>query len=192
VQCRTGIVRVRCRTIRDGDRPRVSRAGGRFDRRFRVTSVGWESGDGEPVDLAALPQRFHAKVEVRWSDMDVFQHINHARMVTLLEEARIPWLFEEGRPTAGLRSGCVLTDLHVRYKSQLRHEDTPLDVAMWIRQLRAVDFTVGYEVRGSGVAPDVAPAVLATTQLAAFDIDTQRLRRLTAAERAYLSQWKAG
>ena len=31
--------------------------------------------------------------------------------------------------------------------------------------------------------------VTATTQLAAFDIDTQRLRRLTPAEKEYLSQW---
>ncbi|TQM25524.1 acyl-CoA thioester hydrolase [Nocardia bhagyanarayanae] len=136
-----------------------------------------------------LPKRFHAKVEIRWSDMDVFQHVNHARMVTLLEEARIPWLFEEGRPTSSLRSGCVLADLRVRYRGQLRHEDTPLDIAMWIEQLRAVDFTVGYEVRANGAAPDSPPAVLATTQLAAFDIDTQRLRRLTEPEREYLAGW---
>jgi acyl-CoA thioester hydrolase len=141
------------------------------------------------VVAAVLPERFHTKVEVRWSDMDVFQHINHARMVTLLEEARIPWLFEDGRPTATLGRGCVLTDLHVRYKSQLRHEDTPLDVAMWIKQLRAVDFTIGYEVRANGVPQDDPAAVLATTQMAAFDIDTQRLRRLTSDERDYLSQW---
>nr|WP_281070631.1 thioesterase family protein [Nocardia goodfellowii] len=137
-----------------------------------------------------LPKRFHAKVEVRWSDMDAFQHVNHARMVTLLEEARIPWLFDDGRPTVALREGCVLADLHVRYRGQLRHEDTPLDVAMWIEQLRAVDFTVGYEVRAAGAAPDSPPAVTASTQLAAFDIQTQRLRRLTEGEREYLSEWK--
>ncbi len=136
-----------------------------------------------------LPKRFHARVEVRWSDMDVFQHVNHARMVTLLEEARIPWLFEDGRPTESLRAGCVLADLRVRYRGQLRHEDTPLDIAMWIEQLRAVDFTVGYEVRANGAAPDSAPAVVASTQIAAFDIETQRLRRLTDGERDYLSEW---
>ncbi|WP_431950210.1 acyl-CoA thioesterase [Nocardia lijiangensis] len=148
------------------------------------------NGDGKSYGGSVLlPKRFHAKVEIRWSDMDVFQHVNHARMVTLLEEARIPWLFEEGRPTAALRSGCVLADLRVRYRGQLRHEDTPLDIAMWIEQLRAVDFTVGYEVRANGAAPDSPPAVLATTQLAAFDIDTQRLRRLTDTERDYLTEW---
>ncbi|WP_267467641.1 acyl-CoA thioesterase [Nocardia transvalensis] len=144
---------------------------------------------GAAHGTVVLPRRFHAKVEVRWSDMDAFQHINHARMVTLLEEARIPWLFDD-RPTSGLRTGCVMVDLHVRYKGQLRHEDTPLDVAMWIEQMRAVDFTIGYEVRANGVAPDSPPAVIASTQLAAFDIDTQRLRRLTTVEREYLAQWK--
>ncbi len=155
-----------------------------------MTSGESPAGNGSAPGAGVLPKRFHTKVEVRWSDMDAFQHINHARMVTLLEEARIPWLFDD-RPTSGLRSGCVMVDLHVRYRGQLRHEDTPLDVAMWIEQMRAVDFTIGYEVRANGVAPDAPPAIIASTQLAAFDIDTQRLRRLTAIEREYLSQWKA-
>ncbi|MEU4313170.1 thioesterase family protein [Nocardia sp. NPDC024068] len=142
--------------------------------------------------VAAAPaRRFHTSVHVRWSDMDVFQHVNHARMVTLLEEARIPWLFGDDRPTVALRDGCVLVDLHVKYRSQLRHEDTPLDIAMWIERLRAVDFTVAYEVRAAGSAPGTPAAVTATTQLAAFDIDSQRLRRLSLPERDYLAQWKA-
>lgn len=141
------------------------------------------------VPAAASPRRFHTAVHVRWSDMDVFQHVNHARMVTLLEEARIPWLFEDDRPTVALRNGCVLADLHVKYRGQLRHEDTPLDIAMWIEQLRAVDFTVAYEVRAAGAAPGSPAAVTATTQLAAFDIETQRLRRLSGPEREYLAQW---
>ncbi|WP_373889248.1 acyl-CoA thioesterase [Nocardia sp. XZ_19_369] len=136
-----------------------------------------------------LPKRFHTQVEVRWSDMDAFQHVNHARMVTLLEEARIPWLLEPGRPTAALGTGCVLADLRVRYRGQLRHEDTPLDIAMWIEQLRAVDFTIGYEVRAASAAPDSPAAVIASTQIAAFDMSAQRLRRLTDAERDYLAEW---
>ena len=35
---------------------------------------------------------FVAPVHVRWSDIDMYQHINHATMVTILEEARIPFL----------------------------------------------------------------------------------------------------
>ncbi|WP_138998764.1 acyl-CoA thioesterase [Rhodococcus zopfii] len=133
---------------------------------------------------------FRTEVVVRWSDMDAFQHVNHARMVTLLEEARIPWLFADGRPTVSLRDGAVIADLHVRYRGQLRHEDSPLDVVMWTEQVRAVDFTIGYEVRPGGAPVDTPPAIVASTQIAAFDIDTQRLRRLTAAEREFLQRWR--
>lgn len=133
---------------------------------------------------------FHTEVTVRWSDMDVFQHINHARMVTLLEEARIPWLFADGRPTMALRDGAVIADLHVRYRGQLRHEDSPLDVMMWTEQVRAVDFTIGYEVRPGGAPADSTPAVVASTQIAAFDLTTQRLRRLTDTEREFLLRWR--
>ncbi|MCK0092373.1 acyl-CoA thioesterase [Rhodococcus sp. F64268] len=133
---------------------------------------------------------FHTEVTVRWSDMDVFQHINHARMVTLLEEARIPWLFADGRPTQSLREGAVIADLHVRYRRQLRHDDGPLDVMMWTEKVRAVDFTIGYEVRPGGAPADAAPSIVASTQIAAFDIDAQKLRRLTDEERAYLLRWQ--
>jgi acyl-CoA thioester hydrolase len=39
-----------------------------------------------------LSAGFVAPVPVRWSDIDMYQHINHATMVTLLEEARVPFL----------------------------------------------------------------------------------------------------
>ncbi|WP_268960970.1 acyl-CoA thioesterase [Rhodococcus spongiicola] len=135
---------------------------------------------------------FHTRVVVRWSDMDAFQHINHARMVTLLEEARVPLLFEEGLPTATLRDGAVIADLHVRYRGQLRHDDSPLDVLMWVEQIRAVDFTLAYEVRPGGAAASTPPSIVASTQIAAFDISTQRLRRLAESERGYLEQLKRG
>jgi len=130
------------------------------------------------------------KVPVRWSDMDVYAHINHARMVTLLEEARIPWLFYDGRPTASLREGCLVTDLHVRYQAQLRHSEGPIEVTMYVQRLRAVDFTVGYEVRASGADPASKPAVVASTQLVAFDVDAQRIARLSPEQKDYLAEFR--
>ncbi len=129
------------------------------------------------------------QVPVRWSDMDVFAHINHARMVTLLEEARIPWLFYEDKPTQPMAKGCLVADLHVKYQGQIRHEESPISVTMFVERVRAVDFTVGYEVRPYGAAPDSKPAVVATTQLVSFDIDTQRPRRLPPEEKEYLQSF---
>lgn len=104
-------------------------------------------------------------------------------MVTLIEEARIPWLFYDERPTATLRDGCVVTDLHVKYRAQIRHSESPIEVTMYVEHLRAVDFTVGYEVRPAGADPTSNPAVVASTQLVSFDVENQRLRRLTEPRR---------
>lgn len=135
------------------------------------------------------PDGYVVQVPVRWSDMDVFAHINHARMVTLLEEARIPWLFYDDKPTHPMRKGCLVADLHVKYQGQIRHDQSPISVTMFVERVRAVDFTVGYEVRPHGADPDSKPSVVASTQLVSFDIETQRPRRIPPAEKEYLQSF---
>ncbi len=142
-----------------------------------------------PEEGVRVGNGYLVKVPVRWSDMDVFQHINHARMVTLIEEARIPWLFYDERPTAPLREGCVVVDMHIKYQAQLRHDQGPIEVLMHVEKVRSVDFIVGYEVRPAGAGLDTKPAVVASTHLASFAIDTQRPRRMTDAEKDYLREF---
>lgn len=131
---------------------------------------------------------FVASVPVRWSDIDMYQHVNHAVMVTILEEARVPFLspaFAVDITTVGL----LIAEVKIGYKGQLRLTDSPLQVTMWVSRLRAVDFNIGYEVRSASAAPDSKPAVIAETQLAAFSIDEQKLVRLSPEHRAYLERW---
>ena len=131
---------------------------------------------------------FTTDVRVRWSDIDMYQHINHATMVTILEEARVDFLrepFAEDVATIGL----LIHEVRVLYKGQLRLVDSPLQVTMWTKRLRAVDFTLCYEVRPVEAAPDSKPAVIAETQLAAVHIEEQRLVRLSAMHREHLQRW---
>ena len=60
--------------------------------------------------------------------------------------------------------------------------DSPLQVTMWSKRVRAVDFTIGYEVRSVRAPADSKPSVIAETQLAAVHIKEQRLQRLSAAQ----------
>ena len=132
---------------------------------------------------------FTTGVHVRWSDIDMYQHINHATMVTILEEARVDFLrepFAEDIATTGL----LIHEVQVLYKGQLRLADSPLQVTMWTKRLRAVDFTLGYEVRSLTAEPDSRPAVMAETQLAAVHIEEQRLVRLSPKHREYLQRWQ--
>lgn len=135
-----------------------------------------------------MAERFTTGVHVRWSDIDMYQHVNHATMVTILEEARVDFLrepFADDIKTIGL----LIHEVQVLYKGQLRLVDSPLKVSMWTKRLRAVDFTLGYEVRSVGADPASKPAVIAETQLAAVHIEEQRLVRLSEKHREYLQRW---
>ncbi|MCV7444008.1 thioesterase [Mycobacterium paraense] len=129
-----------------------------------------------------------APVPVRWSDIDMYQHINHATMVTILEEARVLFLQE---PFAAdiTTIGLLIADVRVTYRGQLRLTDSPLQVTIWSKKVRTVDFTLGYEVRSVNADPASKPAVIAETQLAAVHIEEQRLVRLSPHHREYLQRW---
>jgi acyl-CoA thioester hydrolase len=149
------------------------------------------SDDAEPSDEEERRIEnagFVAPVHVRWSDIDMYQHINHATMVTILEEARVPFLRE---PFAAdiTTTGLFIADVRVTYRGQLRLIDSPLQVTIWVKRLRAVDFTLGYEVRSVNADSDSKPAVIGETQLAAFHVDEQRLLRLAPHHREYLQRW---
>ncbi len=118
----------------------------------------------------------------------MYQHINHATMVTILEEARIPFLREPfGAEITTI--GLLIHEVKILYKGQLRLIDSPLQVTMWSKRVRAVDFTIGYEVRPVHSSPDTKPSVIAETQLAAVHIEEQRLQRLSEEQREYLQCW---
>lgn len=134
------------------------------------------------------PIGFVTPVPVRWSDIDMYQHINHATMVTILEEARVPFLADAFGATI-TTTGLLIAEVKVSYKGQLRLVDSPLQVTIWVNRLRAVDFTLGYEVRSVKADPQSRAAVIAETQLAAFDIDEQKLVRLAPSHREYLQRW---
>jgi acyl-CoA thioester hydrolase len=109
-------------------------------------------------------------------------------MVTILEEARVPFLSDAFGATI-TTTGLLIAEVKVAYKGQLRLIDSPLQVTIWVNRLRAVDFTLGYEVRSVTADPDSRPAVIAETLLAAFDIDEQKLVRLSPQHREYLQRW---
>lgn len=145
--------------------------------------------DDERLAQRASTLAFVAAVPVRWSDIDMYQHINHATMVTILEEARIPFLREPfGAEITTI--GLLIAEVNIAYKGQLRLIDSPLQVTMFSKRVRAVDFTIGYEVRPAHATPNTKPSVIADTQLAAVHINEQRLQRLTPAQREYLSRYQ--
>jgi acyl-CoA thioester hydrolase len=135
---------------------------------------------------------FVAHVAVRWTDQDVFQHVNHAVTVTLLEEARIQLVFDEAAAegVSGFATGLLVTGLSVDYKRQISYGPRRLRVTMTVDDMRAAAFRIRYAMH-DGPAEGDAVAVTAETRLAAFDLAAQRPRRLTPEEREFLGRWAA-
>lgn len=135
---------------------------------------------------------FIAQVAVRWTDQDVFRHVNHAVAVTLLEEARIQLVFDAAgaQGVSGFAAGLLVTGLSVDYKRQISYRSRRLRVAMTVDDMRAAAFRIRY-VMHEGPEEGDAVAVTAETRLATFDLDAQRPRRLTPEERAFLGRWAA-
>ncbi len=134
--------------------------------------------------------RFVSHVPLRWTDQDAYRHLNHARAVTLLEEARIDLFFAAAADSGvgGFATGLLVVELGVRYRRQISYRPEPLLVEMWVDQVRAASFRISYALHDGSSETDPV-AIEATTGMALFDLEGQRPRRITGDERAFLEKW---
>nr|WP_239029322.1 acyl-CoA thioesterase [Pseudonocardia acidicola] len=130
---------------------------------------------------------------MRWTDQDSYRHLNHARTVTLLEEARIELFFGAAGDAGitGFADGLLVAGLEVDYRRQIPYRSQPLRVTMWVHEVRAASFSIDYEMHDGPDETDPV-AVGARTRMAIVDLDAQRPRRLTAPEREFLGRWADG
>ncbi|MEH0593808.1 thioesterase family protein [Streptomyces scabiei] len=119
---------------------------------------------------------------LRWADMDAYGHVNNVVFFRYLEEARIDFLF---RPEKDFKQGSVVARHEIDYKRQLVHRHKPVDIELWVTEIRAASFTITYEVKD----PEQV-YVRASTVIVPFDFATQRPRRITADERAFLEEYR--
>lgn len=114
--------------------------------------------------------------------MDAYGHVNNAVFIRYLEEARIDFL---NRPEKNFKQGSVVARHEIDYRRQLVHRHRPVDIELWVTQIRAASFTITYEVKdGDHVY------VTASTVVVPFDFEAQRPRRITAEERAFLEEYR--
>ncbi|MCW5251732.1 MULTISPECIES: acyl-CoA thioesterase [unclassified Streptomyces] len=119
---------------------------------------------------------------LRWADMDVYGHVNNVVFLRYLEEARIDFLF---RPDKEFKQGSVVARHEIDYKRQLVHRHAPVDIELWVTEIRAASFTLTYEVKDGDLV-----YVRASTVIVPFDFEAQRPRRLTEEEREFLREYR--
>jgi acyl-CoA thioester hydrolase len=129
--------------------------------------------------------RHTVAVPMRWSDMDAYQHVNNVAFLGYFETARVDLFFDHPTHDAetGLRRGIVVAAHEITYKRPVVYDAEPLQVQIWVSGIRSAAFTCHYELFDHGQL-----AVTGSTVLVPFDFATNRPRRLTPEERAFLER----
>jgi acyl-CoA thioester hydrolase len=117
--------------------------------------------------------------------MDVYGHVNNARFLTLYEEARVAMMFTGAREVGltSLEEGVVIARHEVDYLRPVDFGDA-VRIDMWLEEIKASRFVVGYELFDGDVVASRARSVCVP-----FDLAAGRPRRLSDAEREFLTPW---
>jgi acyl-CoA thioester hydrolase len=117
--------------------------------------------------------------------MDIYGHVNNARILTLYEEARVDLMFTVARERGltSFEAGIVISRHEVDYLRPVDHGD-PVRIEMWVEEIRPSRFTVAYELFDDGQVASRARSVCVP-----FDLERGAPRRLTEAERSFLREW---
>lgn len=141
--------------------------------------------------------RLHVPTPLRWSDLDAYGHVNNARMLSLLEEARIVafWVSDDtsehavGASTAvidaspGANTVTLIARQEIEYLAPIPYQRQPLDIELWIGHMGGASLDVCYEVYSpAGVQPR-ALYTRAVTTIVLVDATNERPRRIDERER---------
>jgi acyl-CoA thioester hydrolase len=88
---------------------------------------------------------------VRWSEVDAFQHVNHATYLEWYEDLRIRYMAACGLTLTMDTPGLVLARIQVEYLKPLRFEDEVLVTAR-VTSLRTRSFMMDYATWKQGCA----------------------------------------
>jgi acyl-CoA thioester hydrolase len=124
---------------------------------------------------------------IRWDDIDAFGHVNNAKYLTYIQEARFQWSFyqyaaKNEKPTL---VEMVVAKAEVDYLVPIYEGGRFYNVNLWVESIGNSSFVMGYEVVGDNA---VVHAKVKTVQVA-VSLETKKSRPLTEPEREFLAQY---
>ena len=124
---------------------------------------------------------------VRWDDIDAFGHVNNAKYLTYIQEARFQWSYyqyaaKNEKPTL---VEMVVAKAEVDYLVPIYEGGKFYDVNLWVESIGNSSFVMGYEVVGYN---GVVHAKVKSVQVA-VSLETKKSRPLTDPEREFLTQY---
>ncbi|HEX6516564.1 MAG TPA: thioesterase family protein [Nocardioidaceae bacterium] len=131
--------------------------------------------------------RHRYECHVRFSDVDIYRHVNNVKYFEYYQEARLAFLSTLGRHETRGRFSVVVARIQVDYRRPLLFRPEPYVVETWIEDVGRSSYTLGSEIKDDDSVVSSARAVLV-----GFDRRRQASRELTDDERDRLRAVMAG
>ena len=126
---------------------------------------------------------------VRFSDVDVYGHVNNVKYFEYYQEARIAFLLSlgDGELQTGTSLRQVVAGVDVDYKRPILFRPEPYVVQTWVTRIGTSSYDMASQiVDPAGEGQDGALYSRAQVRMVTFDTTTQRSRPLQDDERARL------
>ncbi|CUR58238.1 Thioesterase superfamily protein [metagenome] len=135
----------------------------------------------KPAPARPAPHR-HYPVQVRFSDVDVYGHVNNVKYFEYFQEARISYLSRLAESAGGLDdASVVIAHTEVDYKIPILFRPEPYDAWTWVSRVGNSSFVLESEIRDGDTVLSRCRVAVVT-----FDPETQRSRAPSAAYREML------
>jgi acyl-CoA thioester hydrolase len=126
---------------------------------------------------------FEKRIEIRWADVDAYQHVNNAVYLNYLEEGRDAFM-EQAFAGVSDMWAWVLARVAIDFRRELRLEDDVAVVSVSVARIGNASLTLREEIR----SPQGWLAAEAESVVVARDQETGASRPMTDAEREALER----
>ena len=126
--------------------------------------------------------RHRYELHVRFSDVDVYRHVNNVKYFEYYQEARLAFLGSLGRlDGVGSDFSVVVARIGVEYRKPILFRAEPYVVETWVTRVGTSSYILGSEIKDGDTVLSSAEVVAVR-----FDRHRQRAHPLTEEDRALL------
>jgi acyl-CoA thioester hydrolase len=132
--------------------------------------------------------KFSIPIAVRYGDLDPQWHVNNARYLTFLEQARLSYLKELGlfQGNHFLNFPLIVADIHIRYLAPIMPDQS---IRVWMRteKIGNKSLEFSYEIRDDATQQVLARA---ETIMVTYDYNQQKTIPVSAEWRSVISSFE--
>ena len=124
---------------------------------------------------------------VRWDDIDAFGHVNNAKYLTYIQEARFQWAYYQyiARGETATLIEMVVARNEIDYLVPIYEGGRFYDINLWVESIGTSSCVLGYEIVG---ADGVVHAKMKSVQVV-ISMETKKSRPISEKEREFLNNY---